>query len=98
MYKSNSNANQASTNRNDKHKDPLKYDGQMIRAHMKKFKDALGVFMKQKILLRMENQSASANGAQLSAFGGILDKGQKHHLCTLILYSVLQNKEFISNS
>ena len=61
--------NQASTKYADQYDDPLKYDGPMTKVRMKKFKDALGVFVKQEMKLEMMNQSTSANGAQLSEFG-----------------------------
>ena len=77
--------NQANTN----HENLLKYDGPMTRAHIKKFKNVLGVFVEQEIILGMENQSASANGSQLSAFGDRLEKGQNHHFYILISYSDL---------
>ena len=65
---------------------------------MKKFKDALGVFVKQEIKFELMNQSTSAKGAQLSEFEESLIKGQNHHFYTLLSYSDPQNEEFISNS
>ena len=51
---------------------------------MKKFKDALGVFVKQEIKFELMNQSTSAKGAQLSEFEESLIKGQNHHFYTLL--------------
>ena len=38
----------------------------MTRIYIKKFKDALRVFVKQKMKLELMNQNTSTNGAQLS--------------------------------
>lgn len=72
-------ANQTNTNHVDKYDDLLKYDGPMTRTHMKKFKNALGVFVKQEVKLELMNQSTSANVAQLSEFGESLIQGKNHH-------------------
>ena len=68
-------ANQTNTNHVDKQDDLLKYDGPMTRTRMKKFKDVLGVFVKQEIKFELMNQSISAKGAQLSEFEESLIKG-----------------------
>ena len=65
---------------------------------MKKFKDALGVFVKQEMKLELMNHNTSANGAQLSEFGESLIKGKNHHFYTLLSYFVPQNEVLMSNS
>ena len=52
---------------------------------MKKFKDALGVFVKQEMKLELMNQSTSANGAQLSELGRKFEKREKASFSYLII-------------